>query len=168
MDSNVLIVITGEGKGKTTSAIGQAIRYIGAGKRVLFVQFFKPGDSSEISILKKLGIIVYADSHASFPIDLKDEKTLKRQLNLLEKAVKVSSEYEAFILDEFNLLSSSNLVDVNFLKKSLSHLKAHGDVVLTGRDAALWLIRMADSVSRILCVKHHFFKGIEAKKGREY
>ncbi|MCX7832380.1 MAG: cob(I)yrinic acid a,c-diamide adenosyltransferase [Actinobacteria bacterium] len=168
MDENVLIVLTGEGKGKTSSAVGQAIRYLGAGKKVLFVQFFKPGDSSEIRILKKLGIDVYADSQASLPIDLSDEITIKRQLNLLEKAVRVSSQYQAFVLDEFNLLSSSNIVDMNLLKESLKHLKSQGDVISTGRDAALWLIRMADTVSRILCVKHHFNEGIGAKKGREF
>lgn len=168
MEKRILMVLTGNGKGKTTSAVGQSVRYIGAKKKVLLVQFFKPGNSSEIKVLKNLGVKVIADKKSSLPVDLKDEETLKRQFALLKKAISIAENFDAIILDEFNLLASAKKTESHILKSYLEGLLKKCDVVATGRDAPLWLVRMADTVSRIVEVKHHLRKGIYAEKGREY
>ena len=168
MKKNILMVFTGTGKGKTTAAFGQALRYLGAGKKVLVVQFFKPGNSSEIAILKKLKVKIISDHQARIPVDLKDEETIKRQLRLLKQALAESQNYNVFILDEFNYLASSPLTNRYELKKYLNSFLSYGDTLATGRNAPLWLVRMADMVSKIVEVKHHFRSGIEAEKGREF
>lgn len=162
------MVLTGEGKGKTTSAAGQALRYLGARKKILFIQFFKKGNSSETVILKKLGVSVLADKKAELPVNLDDPETILRQSQLLKTALEISGQFNVFILDEFNLFASSKLANKKVLKTFLNELLQQGDVIVTGRNAPRWLIIMADTVSRIINVKHHYEKGIGAKKGREY
>lgn len=168
MKKNVLIVFTGNGKGKTTAAAGQALRYLKAGKKILIVQFFKPGTSGEIIMLKKLGARVLADPESKLPVDLSNETIISRQLKILRQAESAASKYNAFILDEFNYLASSPLINRQHLKNSLFLFLNYGDTIATGRNAPLWLVRMADTVSRIVEVKHHFKAGIDATEGREY
>lgn len=162
------MVITGDGKGKTTSAAGQALRYIGAGKRVCLVQFFKKGDSSEVKVLKKLGAAVLADRLSELPVELSNREVIQRQTDLLRKVLELKNDFDVFILDEFNLFASSQASDRKFLKSVLKELLLNSDVIATGRNAPRWLTRMADTVSRIVCIKHHYEKGIEAEEGREY
>jgi len=168
MKKNILIIFTGSGKGKTTAAIGQALRYLGAGKRVLVVQFFKPGTSGEITMLKKLGVKVFADPESKLPVDLSNDALINRQLEILGQAEMAALKYQAFVLDEFNLLASSPLIDRQRLKNSLYLFLNYGDTIATGRNAPIWLIRMADTVSKVVEVKHHLQAGIDAIKGREY
>lgn len=164
----MLTVITGDGKGKTTSAAGQILRYIGSGKKACFVQFFKKGDSSEVRVLKGLGVRVLADKRSELPVDLNDSEVIRRQTDMLERLLELKNDYEVFVLDEFNLLASSKKSDPKYLKDVLKKLLESADVIATGRNAPRWLIRMADTVSKVVNVKHHYEKGIEAEKGREY
>jgi cob(I)alamin adenosyltransferase len=165
---NIVAVLTGNGKGKTTSAVGQAVRYVGAGKKVLFVQFFKKGDSSEIAVLRKIGVEIIADSEAQIPVNLSDQAVIARQLRLFKKAAELSGRYHAVFLDEFNLLASSPIADAQELKSILDYIKKHADIYITGRDAPDWVVEYADTVSIIINIKHHYDAGISAEKGREY
>lgn len=164
----IVAVITGDGKGKTTSAVGQALRYVGADKKVLFVQFFKKGDSSEITVLKKLGVKVLADPLAEIPVKLNDLSVMTRQIQILKSAVKLSKSFDAVFLDEFNLLAASKVIEELELKSMLDSIKKHADIFITGRNAPQWIIEYADTVSVIKNIKHHYDSGILAERGREY
>lgn len=164
----MLWVFTGDGKGKTTAAVGQAIRFVGAGKKVVFCQFFKRGNSSEIRVLKNLGIDVYTDEDSTLPVDLGDADTINRQLDILNLALGRASDADAIVLDEFNLLASSPLITAEQLLTLLEAVFQSVDVITTGRHAPSWLIDRADLVTEMKKIKHYFDRGVPARKGREY
>ncbi len=166
---NILFVITGDGKGKTTSAVGQAIRCTGAGGKVLFIQFFKPGSSSEIKILREIGVMIFADEKAVLPVDLNDQVIINRQLKLIEKMLNEDlTIYNLIVLDEFNLLANALSEKRNYFSEVLKQLLKNADIITTGRNAPEWLIEAADTVSIIVNKKHHYELGIPAKEGREF
>lgn len=164
----MLFVFTGDGKGKTTAAVGQVVRYLGAGKKVLLCQFFKRGDSSEIAVLRKLGVIIFADTSAELPVDLNNSSVIQRQLSLLNEAASRISSVDVAVLDEFNLLASSPLVTRENLESILDSMLSTADVIATGRNAPAWLAQKADLVTEMRNIKHYFDKGIPAERGREF
>lgn len=177
-------IYCGDGKGKTTSSVGLAIRAIGNQIPVIFVQFMKNDSSGEINILKNLPntTIMHSEKHFGFYNTLSEEdKKEARQFNrkLLEEAINISTDIAKannkedrkigglLILDEgigtynYNLLDKSLLID--FLKNKPDNL----EVVLTGRNPVDELIKLADYVSEITLVKHPFEKGIGGRLGIE-
>jgi cob(I)alamin adenosyltransferase len=167
-------IYTGEGKGKTTAAFGLALRAIGAGKKVAFIQFMKKPDTSEYKAIKKYklpidincyGIGFYkilGDTHS-------DTEHKKSCQNALEKTSEVilSNKYDLIILDEINVAIDLGLVDVNDVFNMLNKEKLP-EIVLTGRNADNKLIGLADLVSVIKAKKHYFNKDVKARKGIEY
>ncbi|MDP3763015.1 MAG: cob(I)yrinic acid a,c-diamide adenosyltransferase [bacterium] len=172
----MLIVVTGNGKGKTTSALGQAFRSAGDGKRVLMLQFIKgPWKSGEDNKeiwprgfeLRKggLGFVgILGDKLPRGEHEKTAQKTLEEALSEFK-----SGKWNMIILDEVNVALSLSLIK---LEKVLDFCREASekkvDVILTGRDAPKELIEIADVVSEIQEVKHIFNEGKKARKGIEY
>lgn len=172
----ILAVMTGDGKGKTTSAIGTAVRAIGYGHKVIMIQFIK-GDwhYGEIDGIQRLspdftlercGIGFYKIMGDDRPEEAHLEAA-RRGLIRAEEVI-TSGEYRLVILDEINnavkegLLSIDEVLSVVDKKPPLLHL------ILTGRGAHPKLIEKADLVSEVRELKHPFKKGILAQKGFDY
>ncbi len=165
----MIYVFTGNGKGKTTAALGMGIRAAGAGKKVLMVQFLKPGGSSENKVLGRMkNFKVKSFGREGFgPFIEKDFLLAKEAFDFLKKELR-RRKYGLVILDEVNVALHFNLVALDSV---LSFLKEHGkkrDLVLTGRYCPRELIEAADLVTECSEVKHYFQKGVKAEKGREY
>ncbi len=169
-------IYTGEGKGKTTAAIGLAVRAAGNALKVLFVQFLKGGEESgEIKIFKGLKknieVIRFDQRH---PIFFKKGDTKKGLINAAKDALKLidekikSDKYDLVILDEINNLIVQGWADVNELMDIIRKRPKGVEIVLTGRGASDELIEMADYVTEMKAIKHPFKKGIKARKGIEY
>lgn len=172
-DLGTIYVFTGNGKGKTTAAIGQAVRAVGQGWKVLMVQFIKKWISGEVAPLKKLGVEIYPMGLGFVGImgdtlpRSDHEKVAREALEFVRKKIGEGS-YDLLILDEVNVAVSLGLIDsksvLDFLKDKPEDLT----VILTGRGAPKEFIEIADLVSEVKEVKHPFSEGVSAKKGVEY
>jgi len=164
-------VYTGNGKGKTTAAIGLAVRACGAGLRVYIAQFIKRGDYSEIKALKKLSDTIKIEQYGlgrfvggkPSPEDIAiSQKGLKRA-----KAVILSRAYDVVILEEANVAVKYGLIPVQDLLKVLIAKPDNVELVITGRGAAPLILASADLVTEMHPVKHYFKKGVKARLGIE-
>ncbi len=169
----LVIVITGNGKGKTTSAFGQALRAIGQGCKVFILQFMKGRDYGEFKAAEKylprltirrsgLDSFVMRDTPA--PVDI----TLARQGFELAKKAVVSGKYNMIILDEINVAVDFKLIPLQDVLDLISNKPPALDLILTGRYAAKEVIKLADTVSEIKEIKHHYAAGIKDRAGIEY
>lgn len=168
-------IYTGDGKGKTTAAVGLAVRARARGLKVAYIYFHKDPRRwgyGEHSILKKIGVDVFgfAGKHPHFYKNLKAADVRKECLEGLEfirKACK-KKKYDMMILDEINIS-----VRDGFLKKeellNIIRTKPRGmELILTGRGAMKEVVKNADLVSRIEKVKHPYDSGIRRRPGIEY
>ncbi|MEA2054223.1 MAG: cob(I)yrinic acid a,c-diamide adenosyltransferase [Candidatus Thermoplasmatota archaeon] len=160
----LIYVYTGDGKGKTTAAIGTAIRAVGHGKRAVLIQFLKKGDYGEIkaSILE-----VYQFGRKQFVL-----KPTEKDHELAEKALKFAEkilEEKPFllILDEVNVAVSMGLINT---RNVIDMVKKRGEtnIILTGRGAPEEFIEIADLVTEMKKIKHPFDEGVKGKEGLEY
>lgn len=173
----MLIVATGNGKGKTTAAVGQAIRALGRGKRVFFAQFIKCESypSGEDEVLRNLGEkITFIKGGKGFvgiqgdTLSLAEHQSAARKTLALAKTAATSGDYEMIILDELNVAIALDLVGIKDVLDFLSAIPDSCDVMLTGRDADARILDRADFVTECLEIKHPFHKKILAKKGIDY
>lgn len=167
---------TGNGKGKTTASIGLALREVGAGKKVLMIQFLKTEHTSEVKAIRKYlkgRFTVQSFGRSGFP----NPKVgfVKEDFDLAAKALKLalkeakSDTYNLIIMDEINVALDFGLIklkDVLQLIKVV--LKRNKELVFTGRNAKLEIIQKADLVSEVREVKHPYAQGILGKVGVEY
>ena len=163
-------VYTGNGKGKTTAAIGLAIRALGAGMRVYFAQFLKSGDYSEKNVLKTLDNLVLRQYGAGgfitrHPSD-EDRAMASRGVEEARETLR-SGAYDLVILDEVNVACSLGLITKNDVLSLLRERRDPTELVLTGRNAAPELIEAVDLVTEMRDVKHYFAAGVTARKGIE-
>jgi len=163
-------VYTGCGKGKTTAALGLALRAAGAGLSVYICQFLKCGEYSESKALKKFkNIKVKCFGRKCFI-----RKALsKADFELANKGLKAAKEamlkeFDLIILDEINVALHLNLLKLEDVLKLIKILPENTELVLTGRDAHPKILQIADLVSEIKEDKHYYKKGIKARKGIEY
>jgi cob(I)alamin adenosyltransferase len=172
----LIIVHTGPGKGKTTAALGLAMRAVGQGLKVLMVQFIKGSWSyGELEAAKKLG----EDYFQILPmgrgfVKVGAEKPDPEDVRLVEEAWQFakkkieSGEYDLVILDEINYAISYRMLDPALVVEVLKHRPEMLHVVLTGRNAHPSIVEVADLVTEMREVKHPYQKGIIAQKGIEY
>ena len=167
---------TGDGKGKTSAALGLALRAISYRKRVLMVQFIKgPWQSGEVDIVRRLKpyleVKVIGEGFVKIPGDKKPfsvhRRTAKKALLLARKAI-ISKEYDMVILDEINVAIRERLVTVDQAVRLIEQKPDKVELVLTGRYAPAKIKKLADYVSEIKAVKHPFQKGILARKSIDY
>ncbi|QSH42528.1 cob(I)yrinic acid a,c-diamide adenosyltransferase [Lentisphaerota bacterium ZTH] len=169
----LVIIYTGNGKGKTTAAMGMAVRAVGWKQKVLIVQFAKGGwRSGEQSVLSALdGVeLVTLEEDASWIEERSDEdNTAEAQhgLDLLEQAI-LDQKFQLVILDEINVLLSKGFVDVSRLLDLLERRPEWMTVVLTGRGGAQEVCSIADLISEVQEIKHPFQAGIPAQKGIDF
>jgi len=170
-------IYTGDGKGKTTAALGLALRALGVGKKVAIIQFMKKGIYSEHKAIKKyklpieiesFGIGYYkilGDKHTKAQHQKAAQKALKRAKGLIE-----SNRYDLIILDEINVAIGFGLIGVEEVISILNidNKDLKPEIVLTGRRAHPKLIKIADLVTEAKKVKHYFDKDVKARKGIEY
>ena len=170
----MLEIYCGNGKGKTTAAIGLAVRAAGAGMKVAFIQFLKNGSSSEIEVLKSIGNITVrcCEECRTFVSGLDESEisavTDKHNDNLRTACDMIrSGNADIVILDEFIGAFNKNLLDRK-LALDIIGLKDRCEIVITGRSPDEMLLSAADYVSEINAVRHPFEKGVTARKGIEY
>lgn len=166
---------TGEGKGKTTAAIGLAIRAAGSGKRVLFGQFMKGRDTSELSVLESVPYIEVCRLTKDFGFffqmkeEEKEEITRQHTALLTEMIEKVrQGKVDVLVMDELTYVCRNKLADMDMLKDFLAKKPEGLEVVITGRNPEEWLWKLADYITDMHCVRHPYQKGISARKGIEY
>ncbi|OFI01516.1 Cob(I)yrinic acid a,c-diamide adenosyltransferase [Clostridium acetireducens DSM 10703] len=163
-------IYTGNGKGKTTAALGLSLRAVCAGKKVFFGQFIKGMDYSELLAdmylpnfkLKQFGRNCFIKNN---PIR-EDIDKAKIGLNICKKVL-FSGEYDIVILDEINIAIYYNLLSVKEVIDVLKNKDKNTEVILTGRYAPKELIDIADLVTEMKEIKHYYKKGVKARKGIE-
>ena len=172
MIKGLIQVYTGDGKGKTTAALGLALRAAGRNMKVLIVQFMKKWDYGELHSIKLIPNIAL-ETFGTKEFIYKD-KAKKIDYEEAEKAFSFgvkgmqSGNYDIVIFDELNMALYYELLD---LKKVIQKIKGKPDnveVVITGRRAPEEIIEIADLVSEMKEIKHPYQKGIEARRGIEY
>jgi cob(I)alamin adenosyltransferase len=172
LNKGYIQVYTGNGKGKTSAALGLALRASAAGLRVFFGQFCKGRACSEHKGLKKLGknITVRQSGDKCF-IKSPTRAHIKEAglaLFAMEKVI-ASGRYDVVILDEVCVASALGLIDENRLITCLKNKPAHVEIVCTGRGASKKLVGAADLVTEMREAKHYYkSRNVPARKGIEY
>ncbi len=175
MDQGLIHIYCGDGKGKTSAAIGLAVRAAGCGKKILFARFLKNEESGELNVLDTVPEIsvIHLDRSYGFFNTLSDsEKKAVRQMygELWRSILKMIRDgvYDILVMDEFMAAYRYGLIPweeaLAFLREKPECL----EVVLTGRDPDEKLVELADYVSEIRKVKHPFDRGIRARRGIEF
>lgn len=164
-------VYTGNGKGKTTAAVGLAIRAAGAGLRVYICQFLKQRASAETGILKKIkNISLERFGSRSFvrpPVCPRDRRTAYRGLCRVKEVI-ASNRFDVIILDEINLAVRLGLIATEDILALIGMAGSRVELVFTGRYAHPALLRRADLVSEVRARKHYYRKGVKGRQGIEY
>lgn len=159
----------GEGKGKTTAAMGLALRALGHGRRVSVVQFLKDGTSGEIAPLRELGAAVYTCAEAKFTWQMdREERRLARErfTELLSAALR--EPVDLLVLDEACAACEAGLLDTEVLCAAVLRAAKQAEVVLTGRVPMDWMLKSADYITEMRACRHPYERGIAARAGIEY
>lgn len=177
----MILIFTGDGKGKTSAALGTVFRALGHGRRVLVIQFFKgewPVVFGETVSAKRHPKLKLLQMGAGFVRIMGDRKPLSVHRAAAKKALLRAGEairsgrYDLVVLDEaiyaLHHPKPKGLISLSDLLNILKRASAKTDVILTGRNAPRRLIAAADLVTEMRQVKHPFEKGIPAKKGIDY
>lgn len=176
--AGIILVNTGDGKGKTTAALGTVLRAAGDGLKVLFLQFIKSGIGyGELKSLEKLSDNVTVRSMGKgFIYHNQNEDPQKQKLHqeAADEAWKMVKEevasdvWDLIVLDEINYAISFGLIDVHAVTALLDTKPARLHMILTGRNAAPEIIQRAHTVTEMRVIKHAYEQGIKAVKGIEY
>lgn len=164
-------VYTGDGKGKTTAALGLALRAAGAGLRVGLIQFLKDGDYSEIKALRGVSPSIHVAQFGTGRFvrgrpTAADRNKAAKGLEAARDALR-GKEHDLVILDEINVAGALGLVDEDAVLTLLKQRAPHVEVVLTGRRAPEAWCEAADLVTLMQAQKHYFQKGVSARVGIE-
>jgi cob(I)alamin adenosyltransferase len=172
LEKGYIHVYTGNGKGKTTAALGLAVRAAGAGLHVYIIQFMKGRRYSELDALEKIPTITVFQSGRDEFVSKKHPEQV--DIDLAEKglnqarAILQKGDHDVVILDEINVALDFKLVSLQDVLKLLEMKPAHVELVLTGRYAHQDIMRRADLVSEILEIKHPYQQGITSRKGIDW
>lgn len=168
-------IYTGNGKGKTTAAVGQAMRAAGQGLRVAWIQYCKDitaEPSGEIKMLKTIGVKCYefAPQIPFFNRRIKHsvvKKECTRSFALIKKIFK-KLLFDVVVLDEVNVALSNKFLSLATICTILKKKPASIEIIITGRGKHKKLYALADLITEMKEIKHPFNKGIKARKGIEY
>jgi len=169
------MVYTGNGKGKTTAALGMALRAVGHGMKVLVMEFLKGQlPSGEREAAKRLApeLTVLAAGGGFVPARAEEwpptvRKAVERGWRQAEEAVS-SGRYDMVVLDELNCVVDYGAVDIADVLSLIKRKPPHVHLVITGRNAHPGLIRAADLVTHVRSTRHPFAEGVPAQAGVEY
>ncbi len=195
MEKGMIHLYYGDGKGKTTAAVGLCIRAAGNKKRVLFTQFMKDGGSGEIALLKKIpgidvlcgdvprGFYSKMDDEAKKLFAGEQEKLLDAIIEKVECEIKNAKAHNGkvieetsvkkeirmlLVMDEITYAYGWNLIDREKLENLINNRPDFLEIVMTGRNPDKFLVDAADYVTEMKCEKHPFERGIQARKGVEF
>ena len=171
----IVLINTGPGKGKTTAALGTALRAVGNGMRVLMLQFLKGswhyGELDAVQpfgdnfVLKQMGRgFVKVGGAETDPEDIR----LVQEAWAEARAAIESGDWDLVVLDEINYAIGYNMLDPESVAETLRNRPEMVNVILTGRNAHPLLVELADTVTEMREVKHAYQKGILAQRGIEY
>ena len=167
-------IYCGDGKGKTTAALGLSLRAAGSGMKVVIIQFLKNHKTSELNLLKTIPniTILRGKEGKTFSFSMtEEEKEKSKQIhseNLQAGITQIKSgNCDMLVLDEAIGAYNLDLIDRQLLQSLIEQKPEHLELVLTGRNPEQWMIDCADYVSEIKKVKHPFDKGIKARIGIE-
>lgn len=173
MKKGLLMVFTGDGKGKTTAALGLALRSAGHGLKVCFIQFIKGSwKYGELEAVKRFEEVI--DFHVMGKgftwksEDLENDRAAALQAWQFAQQAMASLHYHLVVLDEFTYLLKYGMVDSRSVLAALADKPANLHVAVTGREAPPELLAAADLVTEMRAVKHPFQSGITAQKGIEF
>ena len=168
--TGLLHLYYGDGKGKTTAAMGLALRALGSGKKVVILQFLKGGQSGEIPLLEQLGAKIYrGKAGQKFVFQMNEaEKAATRDLQNRNLAAATTEDADLLVLDEAGSAWELDMVDKALLQKAVLARPAAQECVLTAHAAPRWMLDAADYVTEMKCCRHPYQKGIAARKGIEY
>lgn len=163
----------GDGKGKTSAAVGLAVRASGAGQQVVFTQFFKDGSSSEIESLKRLPGIrtIHANTVKGFYHAMSPEQREQAREDytaLFRQVTDAARDADLLILDEIVSACNRGVVPETLVTDFLRCKPQQLEVVLTGRDPSPGLTELADYITEMRKLRHPFDRGIPARKGIEF
>jgi cob(I)alamin adenosyltransferase len=171
----LIIVNTGPGKGKTTAAMGTALRAVGNGMKVLMLQFIKGSwHYGELDAVKPFGDNFVMKQMGRGFVKVGGAETDPEDVRLVEEAWKeaqqaiMSGQWDLVILDEINYAISYGMLDPQKVAETLRHKPEQVHVILTGRNAHPTIIELADTVTEMKQVKHAYEKGVLAQRGIEY
>ena len=176
MEKGLVMIYTGKGKGKTTAALGIALRAVGYGKKICMIQFIKGSwHYGEMDSSKRLEPEFDMIAVGKGFVGILDDKSTKEEHQIVaNEAMKISREkidsrkYDIVILDEINYAVNLNLVKVEDVISLIKLKPENVDLVLTGNYAKSELIDIADLVTEMKEIKHPFQKGIRAKEGIDF
>lgn len=171
LEKGYIQVYTGNGKGKTTAAIGLAVRAAGAGLKVLFAQFIKGMFYSEIEALERFFELITVRQYGrgcfiSNSPEQEDIESAHYGLEDIEIAMECQ-DYDVIILDEANIAVQCNLISIEELLRLIDKKPFDAELIITGRYAREELLDVADLVTEMREVKHYYQKGIMARTGIE-
>lgn len=169
---SLLIVNTGNGKGKSTAAFGTMLRSVARGWNVAVVQFIKSGDwkVGEEKAARELGVDwhSFGDGFTWDSDNLDNDKAHAAQGWAKATAIMNAGDHQLVIFDELTYLSTFGWLDIAEVTSAISTRPKHVNVIVTGRDAAPELIEMADTVTEMAEIKHAYTSGIRAMRGIDY
>lgn len=168
-------VYCGDGKGKTTAAIGLVIRAVGRGKKVIFVQFLKGTKTGELEVLKQLSNVTVIRNPKELGFlsrmnDLEKREVTEFHNQTLEKIQKILLEemIDLLVLDELTYPYIWNLIDKEKVEALILQKPEKLEIVITGREPDSFFLEHADYITDMQCIRHPYQKGIKAREGIEY
>ena len=171
----MIIINTGNGKGKTTASIGQIIRSLGQGFKVCLIQLFKGeafyGEQKILENLPGLDFFSYSKEHPFCIKGVSLEEAAQKCKPAVEKIKEIVNnpkKYDLVVLEEFNIALRDNFIDKTEFINLVKELSKNCDIVITGRGAPDELIEIADLVTEMKEIKHPYNKGAKARKGIEF
>lgn len=172
--SGLIHIYCGDGKGKTTAALGLSLRAAGRGMQVCIVQFLKSTETGELNILRQIPSVQVIRSQEQLGFTFRMNEEQKRHAAMVQQelfakasATALSGNCDLLVLDEIMAAINSGMVEAEQVKQLLCGKPEELEVVLTGRNPPQELIELADYVSQIQKVKHPFDRGIAARDGIE-
>ena len=175
MSRCMIHLYTGNGKGKTTAALGLLLRAFGHGKRTVLVQFLKGRDTGEIKALEKLGDVTILRSTREFGFfnmetDENKKEIIKQNNMILLEAYLISEAgaCDLLVLDEICAAYTNGALDTKLVDRLIKEKPFEMELVMTGREAPQIFLENADYITEFKKQKHPFDKGIAAREGIEY
>jgi len=177
IERGILIVNTGNGKGKSSSAFGTAIRAAGHGQKVGIMQFikgtWKTGEAESFKRFPEIEHLVSGDGFTWNTQDMDEDTASARNgwektIDMIERCRSDKPDYDLIVLDELNIALRYDYLDIKEVVNALANKPEKLNIIVTGRDAKPELIKIADTVTDMTMVKHAFEAGIRAQKGVEF
>ena len=173
VDQSVIILLTGDGKGKSSSAFGMVLRALGHGQKAAVIQFIKGQMASgeELFVKQQLPQVYFYQMGTGFTWDTQDKSgDTKAAIETWQKAKQILKDpsYDLLVLDELTYMLAFNYLDEQEIISTIKNRPENQSVVITGRGGGSNLRGLADTVSEVKSIKHAFNAGIKARLGVDY